>query len=158
MANSSLATTDVQLEPPNFIPTFPTLQLAGIGIQLQPKASPSNIDDDLPYLALDVTFTHTPYIATTLSSDHPVSTNPTYIVHDDSAQQKFNVPHAYALFAHNILLLPNTTDHLGGLLGPFATSLFFGNSTLTKIPTSAPFPTWSLHTFPHNPDAYLLYQ
>jgi hypothetical protein len=46
-------------------------------------------------------------------------------------------------------------DHLGGL-GPFATTFFFGTST--KIPASAPFPTWSPQTFPHNPDAYLLYK
>jgi hypothetical protein len=118
------------------------------------------MDDNTPYLALlDVTFTHTSSIATTLSSDHPVSTNPTYKVHDDNAKQKFNVPHPYTLFAHNILLLLpiSILDHLGRL-GPFATAFFFGTNTSTKIPASAPFLTWSPQTFPHNPDAYLLYQ
>jgi hypothetical protein len=89
------------------------LQLADIGIQLQPKTSSSNIDDDPPYLALDITFAHTPYIATTLSSDHPVSTNPTCKVHDDSAKQN-SMSHMHTLCLHTTIfsyqLLPIILD------------------------------------------------
>jgi hypothetical protein len=157
MANLSTTTTDVQLEPPNLTPTFPTLRPADIGIQLHSTTTSSIIDDTAPYLALDVTFTHTPPLATPLSSDQPVPTHSTFKVHDDSAKQKFNVPHAYALHAHNIILLPITIDHLGGL-GPFATSFFFGTHTTATITASAPFPNWSPQSFPNNPDAYFLYQ
>jgi hypothetical protein len=106
-----------------------------------------------PYLALDVAFTHTPQITFALqdthSSDRPVSHKPTHNVHDDSAKQMFNVPHAYALVTHNIILLPITIDHHGGL-GPFATSFFFGQNNPT-ITVAAPPPSWSSQTFTHNP-------
>lgn len=128
LANLFSANTYVQLEPPNIMPTYPTLRPADIGIQLHSAPNMLANEADPPYLALDVTFTHTPNLplntALSLSSDRTALQNNTTKVHDDSAKQKFNVPHAYALSSHNIILLPITIDHLGGL-GPFATRNLF---------------------------------
>jgi hypothetical protein len=160
MAKLVTTPTDIQLEPPNIAPLCPTLRPADIGIQLTPDQR-NSADTTPPLLALDVTFTHIPLLtnqsAHATSSDRPVSKNPTHKVHDDSARQKFNVPHAYALHAHNIILLPFTIDHLGGL-GPFATTFLFGNLHNAIIPAAGPLPTWTPQSFPKNPDAYLLYR
>jgi hypothetical protein len=112
-----------------------------------------------PYLALDITFTPVPSLTNLqqLSSDHPDQKSQLHKVHDDSARQKFNVPHAFALLSRNVSLLPITFDHLGGI-GPFATNFFFGLSSHAAITTAAPLPNWSPQSFPHNPDAYLLYK
>jgi hypothetical protein len=147
--------TDIQLEPPNTIPLYPTLRPADIGLQLTPTPQ-NNHDESAPLLALDVTFTHTPRTASPHSSDRPDSNNNTNKVHDESARQKFNVPHAYALLTHNIILLPFTIDHLGGL-GSFATNFLFGEPTTAIIPTASSPPKWTPQSFPRNPDAYLLY-
>jgi hypothetical protein len=160
MAGLVTALTDIQLEPPNIMPTFPTLRPADIGIQLHQTHFNSNTDDNAPILALDVTFTHIPQPNAPIvaqSSDRPVSNNPTNKVHDESAKQKFNVPHAYAIHTHNIILLPIMIDHLGGL-GPFATTFFFGTLPTAVIPSAAPIPSWTPFTFPNNPDAYLLFR
>jgi hypothetical protein len=108
-----------------------------------------------------VTFTHIPQLpnqlARTTSSDRPNPNNPTHKkVHDDSARQKFNVPHAYALHTHNIILLPFTIDHLGGL-GSFATTFLFGDLASAIIPAAGKPPIWTPQSFPKNPDAYLLF-
>jgi hypothetical protein len=112
-----------------------------------------------PFLAMDITFTHIPNIKlpNASSSDRPEKTTATSKVHDDSARQKFNVPHAFAILSHNIILLPMTFDHLGGI-GPFATDFLFGTKQKTLVTTAAPPPAWSPLSFPQNPDAYLLYQ
>jgi hypothetical protein len=161
MANIATSPTDIQLEPPNLVPTCPTLRPADIGIHLPEQQNPHDSDITPPWLALDVTFTHIPHVpirlSNALSSDRPDSNNPTHKVHDDSARQKFNVPHAYALHTHNIILLPFTIDHLGGL-GPFATTFFFGDLASATIPSAGSFPIWTPQSFPKNPDAYLLYR
>jgi hypothetical protein len=110
-----------------------------------------------PFLAIDITFTPTPqpHRHKAISSDHPEKHTITK-VHDESARQKFNVPHAFALLTHNIILLPMTFDHLGGI-GSFVEQFFFGTSQ-SLITASTQIPTWSPQSFPHNPDAYILYQ
>jgi hypothetical protein len=45
-----------------------------------------------------------------------------------------------------------------GGIGPFATNFLFGTNPKTLVTTAAPSPEWSPQSFPHNPDAYLLYQ
>jgi hypothetical protein len=159
LANLTTAPTDVQLEPPNIIPSFPTLRPADIGLQLIPKPNMNADPDSNPFLALDITFTHIPNIQSlnASSSDRPEKITNTSKVHDDSARQKFNVPHAFAILSHNLILLPMTFDHLGGI-GPFATDFLFGAKQKSLVTTAAPLPTWSPLSFPQNPDAYLLYQ
>jgi hypothetical protein len=156
MASLVSTATDIQLEPPNIIPLCPTLRPADIGLQLQQGPQNNHNDPTAPILALDVTFTHTPRSVNSHSSDRPDSNNNTNKVHDESARQKFNVPHAYALLTHNIILLPFTLDHLGGL-GSFATTFLFGDPTTAIIPTASSIPKWTPQSFFRNPDAYLLY-
>jgi hypothetical protein len=110
-----------------------------------------------PFLALDITFTPAPQIKPTManSSDHPEKNSPLAKVHDERARQKFNVPHAFALLTHNIILLPMTFNHLGGT-GSFTTEFLFGSSQHQMINTSNPAPNWSPQNFQHNPDAYLV--
>jgi hypothetical protein len=74
-------------------------------------------------------------------------------VHDDSARQKYNVPHAHQLLTHNITLLPFTIDHLGGL-GYQATQFLFGST----LPPASLKPQWEPQSFRSNPDAFTLYQ
>jgi hypothetical protein len=159
IANITSAITDVQLEPPNILPSHPTLRPADIGIQLIPPPNMQTLYDTDPFLALDITFTPTPQIKPTManSSDRPEKNNSLAKVHDESARQKFNVPHAFALLTHNVILLPMTFDHLGGI-GSFTTEFLFGSSQHQMINASNPAPNWSPQAFQHNPDAYLVYQ
>jgi hypothetical protein len=118
-----------------------------------------NTNNTEPFLALDITFTHISHPRRQIanSSDRPEKHTTIAKVHDESARQKFNVPHAFALLTHNVIILPMTFDHLGGI-GSFAADFFFGTSHQTTINASGPNPEWSPQSFPHNPDAYLLYQ
>jgi hypothetical protein len=118
-----------------------------------------NPNDTDPFLAIDITFAPTPTTKsiTAHSSDRPEKYNTIAKVHDASARQKFNVPHAFALLTHNVILLPMTFDHLGGI-GSFTAEFFFGSSQQQTINASNPAPQWSPQAFPHNPDAYLVYQ
>jgi hypothetical protein len=156
MASLVSTPTDIQLEPPNIIPLCPTLRPADIGLQLKQGPQNNHNDPTAPIFALDVTFPHTPRSVNSHSSDRPDSNNNTNKVHDESARQKFNVPHAYALLTHNIILLPFTIDHLG-CLGSFATTFLFGDPTTAIIPTASSIPKWTPQSFLRNPDAYLLY-
>jgi hypothetical protein len=90
LANLTTAPTDVQLEPPNIIPSFPTLRPADIGLQLIPKPNMNATSETNPFLAMDITFTHIPNIKlpNASSSDRPEKTTATSKVHDDSARQK----------------------------------------------------------------------
>jgi hypothetical protein len=159
IANITSNVTDIQLEPPNVLPSYPTLRPADIGLHLIPTPNLQNLHDSDPFLAIDVTFTPTPSppSLTASSSDRPEKQTNTTKVHDESARQKFNVPHAFALLTHNIILLPVTFDPLGGI-GSFATEFFFGTPKEPPLIHSNSSPTWSPQSFPHNPDAYLLYQ
>jgi hypothetical protein len=159
IANLVTTTTDIQLEPPNVLPSHPTLRPADIGIRPTPKIDTNMGDFDPEYIALDITFTATPVLTfpRQLSSDQPEQKTQITKVHDDSARQKFNVPHSFALLSHNVTMLPITFDHLGGI-GPFAVNFFYGLSSSNMILPAAPLPIWSPQSFPQNPDAYLLYK
>lgn len=91
---------------------------------------------------------HLPFFAVPM--DQPVS-NDLLKAHENSAKLKFNVSHANHLLFHDILLLPFTIDHLGGI-GPHAHKFLYG----TVPPIS--FPEWSSTTFPTNPAARQLAQ
>jgi hypothetical protein len=125
--------------------------------ELHPNANTNTDESEPAYLALDITFTATPLLSQQLSSDHPDQNTPITKVHDDSARQKFNVSHSFALLSRNVTIVPITFDHLGGI-GPFAVNLFYGLSTNNMITPAASLPQWSPQSFPHNPDAYLLYK
>jgi hypothetical protein len=129
IANITSAVTDVQLEPPNILPSYPTLRPADIGLQLIPTPNMQNTNNTEPFLALDITFTHISHPRRQIanSSDRPEKHTTIAKVHDESAMQKFNVPHAFALLTHNVIILPMTYDHLGGI-GSFAADFFFGTS------------------------------
>jgi hypothetical protein len=148
--------TDIVLEPPTLLPTFPTLRPADIGIQLLPRPAYSKHEYPEPYLAIDITFTHIPnYKARALSQVPPDIKTPTHQVHDDSAKLKFNVPHAHHLRYQGISLLPFMIDHLGGL-GYQATDFLFGSQS--QIPAASLPPEWTTSTFRTNPEAYALFQ
>jgi hypothetical protein len=159
IANITSTVTDVQLEPPNVLPSYPTLRPADIGLQLIPSPNAQNLHDSDPFLAIDITITPTPQLPSQKanSSDRPEKYNTISKVHNESARQKFNVPHAFALLTHNVILLPMTFDYLGGI-GSFGAEFFFGTSREQTIMASNQSPMWSPQSFPHNPDAYLLYQ
>jgi hypothetical protein len=159
IANLVTTITDVQLEPPNVLPSHPTLRPADIGIRPVPNTNTNTDESEPGYIALDITFaaTPTPILSQQLSSDHPDQKTPIPKVHDDSARQKFNVSHSFALLSRNVTIVPITFDHLGGT-GPFAVNFFYGLSTNNMITPVAPLPQWSPQSFPRNPDAYLLYK
>jgi hypothetical protein len=60
IANLVRTHTDVLLESPNLLLTFPTLRPADIGIHILPKPSYTSHESPEPYLAINITFTHTP--------------------------------------------------------------------------------------------------
>jgi hypothetical protein len=147
--------TDIILEPPNLLPTHPTLRPADIGIQLLPTPNYYGHQHPEPYLAIDITFTHTPTLClNTTDRLIPSAQKQNYQVHDDSTKQKFNVAHAHHIQHQGIALLPFTIDHLGGL-GYHATQFLFGqHPTILPINTE---PSWTLQNFRNNPAAIELY-
>jgi hypothetical protein len=143
--------SDVLIEPPSLIPGLPTLCPADIGLHILPPPKYHTTDLPTPFLAIDVTFTHIPNCSTAPNHILPAS-NPTHQVHDFSARQKYNVPHAHLLLTHNIILLPFTIDHLGGL-GFQATQFLFG----TDVPAASQPPQWNTTSFRTNPAALDLF-
>jgi hypothetical protein len=138
---------------------LPTLRPADIGIQIIPKPLYTNHESPDPYLAIDITFTHTPIIinkARALPNQVPPEPkNPTHQVHDDSTKLKYNIPHAHHLRHQAIAILPFTIDHLGGL-GYQATTFLFGDQP--QIPSAGQPPNWLPSHFRNNPEAYALYE
>jgi hypothetical protein len=123
LANIVRTSADVLIEPPTLLPTHPTLHPADIGLHILPPPNYHSSQTPTPYLAIDVTFPHVPNCFP--PNPVPPASNPTHQVHNDSAKQKYNVPHAHQLLTHNIALLPFTIDHLGGI-GHQATQFLFG--------------------------------
>jgi hypothetical protein len=155
IANLVRTPSDILLEPPNLLPAYPTLRPADIGIQIIPTPNYHNHQRPDPYLAIDVTFTHTPPLSSE-STDCHLPPAPTKIqqVHDVSTKQKYNVPHAHHLQQQGIALLPFTIDHLGGF-GFQATNFLFGqHSTLTSGHSE---PSWTIQNLRNNPTAIDLY-
>jgi hypothetical protein len=155
IANLVRTSSDIILEPPNLLPTYPTLRPADIGIQLIPTPNYHSHQQPNPYLAIDVTFTHTPLLSSESSDSHlPPETKPIQQVHDVSTKQKYNVPHAHHLQQQGIALLPFTIDHLGGL-GFQATNFLFGHHAIF-LPVHSE-PSWTTQNFRTNPPAIDLY-
>ena len=146
---------DVQLETPGLLPQLDAaIRPADIGLDLLPTPAHKH---PTPHLAIDVTIAplDTP-TAPPAPPGFPNTPPPkTYWVHEMSARSKFCVPHASALLANGISVLPFTVDHLGGI-GCFGCNFLFGSTTNAHVQPAAPKPPWTPANFPRRQDAFLL--
>lgn len=120
-------------ETPNLIPEQPTKRPADVGFPLCPSALSSPPPLPATYLAIDVTVPRSP----ALEDRSDPTTNPTTKAHLHSIKKKLrgidkaNAQATQEQYIQNLLhaqllLLPFTVDHLGGL-GPFSHSFLYGS-------------------------------
>ena len=162
--------SDIHLEPTNLLPHHPrNIRPADIGFPIQPPLP----DNRFHYLAIDVTVpTPHPHLPPTALSDEQAQQGELPFdniaadasqVHHSAARQKFthDTITTSLINNNNLLLLPFSVDHLGGL-GFFAHTILFGQPPWYSFsPSQAP--SWTTpqlgrpsRCLPH-PDAFLAY-